>query len=97
MLPRIHIKLRTSQAEYLAFIAQREEMSLSRVFGAVIDHYGAPIVLGRPARKREHYIVITAANLAVLDRLAAGWGLTRSDAARRLIDAARAEDPEMAA
>ena len=92
---RVNIKLRTSQAEYLAYLADRDETSLSRAFGVLVEAFGVIAAVRKPVMKRQFLFLATPAQLSVLDGLAAAHGLSRSDTARRLIDAAQADDPAM--
>ena len=72
-------------------------MSVSHVLRTIIDTYAdTPASAARPRKARTH-VTIDAGRLMLLTRLGSSWGLTRSDTARRLIDAALADDPMMAA
>lgn len=90
----VDLLLRSRQADYLRYVAERDEVSLSGALAAILDaHVESAAAAQRPERKVRVHFYIDPAHLAVLDMLATTWGLMRSDAARRLLDSARANDP----
>lgn len=89
--PTVTLHLRTRQARFLSEVASREDISLSRALARVIESYKPNPTGALPpprARKAMRHLAITPSHLAVLDKLALDWGLTRTDVARRLIDEA---------
>jgi hypothetical protein len=86
---KIDVSLLTREIEFLQRIADFNEISLSRAFEMVIAgraETDAPP--NRASFKTRQTVHIDPRTLALLDRAAMKWGLTRSDAARRLVDAA---------
>lgn len=94
---RVTVRLLTPQRNYLEYVAERDEISLSRSLGLIIEGHGLGMrAHGRlPVRKTPINFVINLPHLAILDQLAGQWGLTRSDVARRLIDGALKADPHI--
>jgi len=88
--PTVTLSLRTRQANYLAQIAARKDVSLSRAFAQVIERYRVPpsaaSVLAAPPRIARTHFVMDPDHLALIDALALAWGLSRTDVARRIID-----------
>ena len=88
---RIDLTLRTQQVRYLRQLAGRDDISISQAFRQIIEAYAAPdsLVRRRSLKERKH-VMLGEEHLKSLDELAVREGLTRSDAARRLIDKALA-------
>lgn len=90
----IDLTLRTSQVDYLEYLAECWEAPFSRALRRLIDsriaaEMDAP---SRPPRKFRKHVKLEAHHLTFIDKIAAREGLSRSDIARRLIDEARLED-----
>jgi hypothetical protein len=96
-LVTVNLYLRTQHVEYLEFLAERWETSVSQAFQMIIEKKSSvPIAeRARPSQKIRKHLTITKAKLESLDRAAGRGGLERSDAARRLIDEALAKDPNI--
>lgn len=89
----VDVTLRSTQADYIAYLARREDISQSKALGLILEDWASKVPDGirRAPRKARKHFWIKPHHLALLDTLAARWGLSRSDVARRLIDAAAAE------
>lgn len=86
--------LRTQQADYLRYIADRDSTTLSAAFGAIVENYRSrqmPLQARSPQKIRTQLYVATI-DRDFLDGLAIVLGVYRSDVARRLIDDAVARD-----
>lgn len=96
-MSRIDLRLRPPQVRYLEYVAERDEVSFSRAFATVVELYAPNVerlaALPQPDRR---VVFLPEPNLAVLDRLAMAWQITRAETARRLIDDARREFPRLA-
>lgn len=86
--------LRTQQIQYLEYLAERADISISEAFGRVIERSleAIRIEASQPAQKIRKHLTVEHAHIAFIDSLAIKWGLPRSDVARRVIDMALAED-----
>lgn len=95
--PKGHLDLflRSNQVSYLRYLAEREDASLSAMLGLIIAACadGEGVVNPQHNRQIRLHLSIDGGHLAMLDLLATRWGLRRSDAVRRLVDSARANDP----
>ena len=90
---RVEIGLRSQHIHYLEYLAEQNGVSLSVAFSQIISRYAVTSSATRkPPRKRRQDVVLDSRHVALLDRLALEQGLFRADVARRLIDAAIAED-----
>ena len=94
-MPRVDVLIRTHQHRWLRGIAEREEVSISRVFGALIERFTPPDPPRPPPKECRAHVVILPHHLAILDRLAIEAGVNRSEMARRLIDGALIADREV--
>jgi hypothetical protein len=91
-LRTIDVLLRTHQHSWLRGVARRDEVSISKVFGGLIEAL-APQPIGRaPTKEYRAHVVITGANLLALERRAVEAGINRSEMARRMIDEALLAD-----
>lgn len=93
----IGLTLRTQQADYLERVAESEETSLSQAFGSILEAMAGEtdIPAKSPTWRVRKHLVIDPRHQDVLNRLAAKWGLSKSDVARRLIDQASAARGQM--
>lgn len=93
----VDLTLRTQQVEYLEYLSDRDESSLSYAMAKIIAKAKLVIVLeqGRPAQKIRKHLTLSEAHVGFIDRLAVTWGIPRNDVARRLIDAALATDKKL--
>lgn len=90
----IDLTLRSQHIQYLEYIAERDEIPLSRALGTLIERKMsvASPAASRAPRKVDKHVTVLSSHLAWLDRLAARLGIQRSDAVRRLIDEALTKD-----
>lgn len=86
--------MRSQQSYYLEQIARRDETKLSHVFGAIVERYATVVFLtpSRTPRKARRNFWLQPEPLALLGQLVAQQGLDKSEIARRLIDAAMADE-----
>lgn len=93
----VDVRLRSREVAYLEYLAERDEISVSKAFGLVVERHAqsAETLPRRPIRKVRSHFWMKPEHLVILDRLAVKWGVFRSDVARRLIGQALAEDPEL--
>jgi hypothetical protein len=90
----VDLTLRTQQADYLEYLADRDETNEAVAFRRILDKRMASqsgIPPSPPQKVRKHYTVM-GYHLEFIDRMAAWWGLPRSDVVRRLIDEALSKD-----
>ena len=92
---RLDVVLRTHQHTWLRGVADRQDTSISRVFGTLIESRPAPMRSRSPPKESRAHVVILPHHLAMLDRLAIEAGVNRSEMARRLIDEALTQDWEV--
>jgi hypothetical protein len=90
----IDLTLRTQQLQYLEYLAERDELPLSRALARIIDRcaevpWSHPV---NPTKKARKHFFLAPKHIALLDQLSVIWGLPRSDVARRLIDEALEKD-----
>lgn len=92
--PTLDVRLRTQQARYLERVKEREGLSLSRVFGEILARYTAEVATLpiKPTQKARRHLWIEPRELEILNRLSIKWGVSKGEVARRVIDAAIAED-----
>lgn len=91
---RIVVSLRSPEERYLRHHADLGVESVSSVFRAIVERYGAPGPVPQPgAHKLRQHIVVTERTLTTIDRLTVEWGVDRSEVSRRLIDRAQNDDP----
>lgn len=84
----IDLTLRTPHVDYLEYLARWEDAPLSHVFGSILERHvltanPAPVKVARLERK---HFAISPEHAAALNRLTVQWGVSKSEAARRLID-----------
>jgi len=106
-LVAVNLELRSSQKAYLEYLAESEsrralagepdaedEPSISLVLRRLFDRLMAahPNPGKRTAKKQRSHVSLAAAHVEFIDAMAARAGVSRSDMARRLIDAAAAND-----
>lgn len=93
-MSRINVLLRSQQMDYLEYLAERDDTSIGKALGDLIEQHAPPEITTRPqGRMVTLHIWVRDDRLAVLDRLVAHWGLSRSDITRRIIDVAAEIDP----
>ena len=92
---RVDFLVRSQHVEYLEYVAERDQVSLSAALTTVLDEnligFSRPAG-GRRSGKERLHLYIPAHHLALLDRLAVMTGLSRTDAAMRVIEAALQSD-----
>jgi len=83
------LHLRSHHTAYLGAVAEREEVTLSQAFAAMIERYGNIVSVDykSPHKARQH-LSIGADHLQMLEARAARAGVSRSEMSRRVIDAA---------
>jgi hypothetical protein len=90
MSARASVYLRTPQASYLRYVADRDDITISRALAQIIaEHAGALPHPRRPVQKFVQHLNLPVDHLMLLTRLASELGVDRSEVARRLIDRAR--------
>lgn len=91
---RTHIDLRTRQVQYLEYIAERDDISISHAMQKVIESAIDKIYVDPPlnAQKIRLHLTVAPKCDTYLKLLASRWGIRKSDVARRLIDDAAARD-----
>lgn len=92
----IDLTLRTPQVEYLEYLARWGDASLSHVFGSILERHvlTTNLVTVRVARLERKHFAINPDHAAALSRLTVQWGVSKSEAARRLIDMELARERE---
>lgn len=91
---RLDIYLRSQQANYLEYMAERDESSLSAAFASILETYGnaARYQTRAPTRKVRKHIILRPLHMSILDALVLQWGIRRAEVARALLDEARRQD-----
>lgn len=86
----VQLRLLSHEVKFLERYAAQEEISVSRALGRVIDESAwLPLDTRRksPSQVNRH-LWLTDESLALLERLRARMGLSRSDVVRRILDGA---------
>lgn len=94
----IDLTLRTPQVEYLQYLANWGDASLSDVFGSILERHALtvdPARIKAAKRERKHF-AIHPDHAAAIDRLTVQWGVSKSEVARRLIDMELARERQIA-
>ena len=91
---RVHIDLRTRQSQYLEYLAERDDSTLSRALETVIESAIKRLYVDPPmnAQKLRIHFTMSLKCIDYINLLASRWGLPRNDVVRRLIDDAAACD-----
>lgn len=92
---RTKVYLRTQQFHYLEYVAERDEITLSKAFASVLDSFKST---HKPTLKPTNYkrvlcMALTADEHAFLARVATDRGVKPSIIARQIIDMVMADDP----
>jgi len=92
--PRLTLCLRTQQVDYLEYIAERDDIPLSRAFWSVLDRHAeiAQLRPRRPSQKAMKHLTLDDPHRAILERLSVRFGIPLVEVSRRVIDEALASD-----
>jgi hypothetical protein len=90
-MPLVHVTLLTHHDDYLRRKAGITGVSISSVLGAIIEasHIDNREGMTRLSRKKTRHISLSESQTDILNRFANRSGRRRSEAVRRLIDAAQ--------
>ena len=92
---RLDLRMRSQHVEYLAYIAERDDVSVTRALTVILEEnligFQRPPSTQRSQKARVH-LCVSEHHLALLDRLAVITGRTRTEAAMRVIEAAYEND-----
>lgn len=89
----VQLRLLSHEVRFLQTIAEREDISVSKALGRIIDESAtpAPVVERRRSPKQvSRNLWIDNERLAAVERLRARQGVSRSEVVRRILDAAMA-------
>ena len=91
---RVDINLRSHQANYLEYLAERDETSASAALRVLLETYGNALLRAPriPPRKIRKNVTLKQVHMDILGALGLQWGVKRAEATRRLLDEARRMD-----
>ena len=95
LVVELDLRMRSLHVEYLEYVAERDDVSLSHALTLILDEKlatYAPASVRRSEKARVH-LCVPERCLAILDRLALETGRSRTEAAMRVIETARENDP----
>lgn len=91
------VALRTQHVDYLEYLAERDGITLSHAFSLVLEAFKIAARTRRkpPNKRADKHFSLGDEHHAFLQRLSVDWGVSQSEVARRLIDGAIQQDPDI--